>query len=166
MEAAKMWKKLSSDKLKGQAQYVTVVLLPVVVIGGTLAFYISTQQSATAEINFNSDIKVSEYNSLAALNTLRTFDENHEKLISYNEKGSDSIDRSTLESDIDKSLSYLKSDEIDSVTKGYYVRLNSTGHENPEVNNSEPEQSLYSSEAYIASPKKEPSKLEVWVGAE
>jgi hypothetical protein len=151
---------LSSSDSKGVTAEIVVmvvsfsVLLVIIIVG-----YLATHQDITADINYNARTDINYFNSMAGMNQLTGFEQNQEKMIDYTVGRQD---KQELKSKLETSLSYLREGPA-SVKRKYRVEFNVSEGENISLSRGSSDGLMYSSHAYIASPHKEPAKLEVAV---
>lgn len=147
----------------------TELVLTAIILSATLMIiivgYIITKQSVSAEVSINADSRAHEFNSMAALNTVFQYKDNHRKLIEFNHPPSGSkVDENQLENQLGSSLSYLKDTSITGYSGKYIIKMENDN--NKILANESKGGTFFQSKAYVASPKKNESTLTVRINEE
>jgi hypothetical protein len=162
MEVTQALKRLFSDNSKGNAEIIATTIsmsftLVIMIVG-----YIVTKQSIAAEVSLEATDRADEFNSVAALNTLYRYEDNHENLIEYNKPPvGTAVEEDELESKLKESLSYLKDDSVNGEEGEYRIEVDTPASgDDIEIDESS-DGFLFSSSAFVASPMKEEVVVEV-----
>lgn len=155
-------KKLLSNK--GNAELATSAVALSATLMIILVGYMLTEQSVTAEVSIAAESRSQQFNSVAGLNTLFTYKENHQEMIKYNYPSENTeLDPENFRDNLKESLSYLKEDTIEDYTGNYIVKITNPGDELL-INESEGGL-LFRSTAIVASPRKNQSTATVRINA-
>lgn len=148
---------------KGQVGIVTLVIsFSAMVLFMFIAAKIVIEQDVSVEVNREMEIRTNYFNSMAALNHISNSG-SQELMINYSENRD--IDKEELEEKISNALYFEQGDARPSEHK---IEGNFTEQaiENISIETEESDDAIYETEAYIATPQTEPSKISVKVSGQ